>query len=75
MDKTNHHNSEQSGDAINRAEEGSVCRAERSGADRASGVGALPGADEAPTLPSFTIGILAYLASVGTGRMERQLVP
>src|SRR6266568_1701945 len=34
--------------AINRAEEGSVCRAERSGADIASGVGALPGADEAP---------------------------
>src|SRR5712691_10320882 len=42
--------------AINRAEEGSVCRAERSGADIASGagdiasgVGVLPGADESPT--------------------------
>jgi len=53
-------------DAINRAEEGSVCRAERSGAgkgvyvgaersgaDITSGVGALPGADEAPTLASL----------------------
>ena len=33
---------ETTGDAINRVEEGSVCRAERSGADGASGVGPTP---------------------------------